>query len=57
MPGAACPRSSLPPGAKETCTGTYTVTAADVAAGKVTDTATATATTVSGNGVISNSPR
>jgi uncharacterized repeat protein (TIGR01451 family) len=48
VPAAACPQASLAPGAAETCTGSYTVTAADVTAGKVTDTATATATTVSG---------
>jgi hypothetical protein len=55
VPGAVCPRSSLAPGAKETCAGSYTVTAADVAAGKVTDTATATATSVFSGLVISNS--
>ena len=52
VPGAACPDSSLAPGKTETCTGSYTVTAADVAAGKVTD--TATATTVSGDIVLSS---
>jgi hypothetical protein len=54
--GAACPQSSLAPGKAETCTGSYTVAAADVAAGKVTDTATATATATSffGNVVLSN---
>ena len=55
VPGAICPRSSLAPGKAETCTGSYTVTAADVAAGKVTDTATATATSVFSGLVISNS--
>ncbi len=54
VPGAACPKPSLAPGAAETCTGSYTVTAADVAAGKVTDSPTAAATTVSGP-VLSNS--
>ena len=55
VPGAVCPRTSLAPGKAETCTGSYTVTAADVAAGKVTDTATATATSVFSGLVISNS--
>jgi predicted outer membrane repeat protein len=48
VPGLSCPASSLPPGFSETCTGAYTTTAADVAAGKVTDTATGTATTATG---------
>jgi hypothetical protein len=54
VPAAACPRSSLAPGKAETCTGSYTVTAADVQAGKVTETATATASTIGGNVVLSS---
>jgi uncharacterized repeat protein (TIGR01451 family) len=53
----ACPESSLAPGAKETCTGTYTVTQADIDSGSVSDTATASgslpgqgATTVTSGG-------
>jgi hypothetical protein len=49
VPAAACPDSSLAPGTAETCTGSYTVTDADMKARRVTDTATATATTISGN--------
>ena len=40
----SCPSSTLAPGASETCTGTYTVTQANVDSGSVTNTASAYAT-------------
>src|SRR5262249_6666123 len=39
-----CPDTSLAPGAHETCTASYTTTQADVDAGSITNTATATGT-------------
>ncbi len=43
-PSVDCPDSTLAPGASETCTGSYTVTQADVDNGSVTNTASASAT-------------
>lgn len=45
-----CPSTTLAPGASMTCSATYTVTAADVAAGQIVNTATAKATPPAGAG-------
>jgi hypothetical protein len=55
VPAVNCPAPVLAAGTAETCTGSYTVTQADVTAGKVTDTATATGTSVVAGTVSSNS--
>lgn len=52
-PAAPPPGSVLDPGQSETCTGTYTLTQADAAAEKVTNTATATGTPPTGPAVTS----
>jgi uncharacterized repeat protein (TIGR01451 family) len=55
MSALTCPAGpvSLAPGAQETCTSSYTLTQADIDAGQVSNTATATGTPPSGNPVTS----
>ena len=50
-----CPSTTLAGGASENCTGTYTVTQADVDNGSVTNTATITATSIS-NETLTSAP-
>ena len=51
--GVSCPDSSLAAGAHETCTGSYMTTSANVTAGSVTNTATASGNDSNGNPVTS----
>ena len=50
----SCPSGTLAKGSSETCTGTYTVTQADVDSGSLTSSATAAGTTPSGTTVSSS---
>ena len=53
MSAVSCPATALAPAAQMTCTATYTLTQADIYAGQLSNTATATATAPGGNAVTS----
>ncbi|HLY34690.1 MAG TPA: hypothetical protein VKQ07_09165 [Jatrophihabitantaceae bacterium] len=53
--GPTCPQNALSPGTSETCTATYTVSAADIAHGSISDSAFALGTAPDGDPVTSGS--
>ncbi|MGW1890635.1 choice-of-anchor P family protein [Streptomyces sp. NPDC002004] len=55
-PTVTCPAGPLAPGATVECTASYTATAADVAAGRITDTGTVTGTLPGGQTVTATTP-
>ncbi|MEV0190102.1 GEVED domain-containing protein [Kitasatospora purpeofusca] len=55
-PKVTCPAGELAPGATRTCTATYTVTQADVDAGRIDNTATATGTPPGGRPPVTSPP-